>query len=453
METRSEAEDLWISVKKALKTRLAEKLYGMWFASILPVEVKNEKLVLEVRDVFCEVWIRDNYSKALLNIISECAKRPLGFEFVVSQSSKAEKAKAGQGIQRNGNGTPLQKLPGRIPLSFNPNYTFETLVVSENNRMAYAAAIAAAQAPGKAYNPVFIYGGVGLGKTHLLHAIGHHVSKSRRPIQVAYLTCEKFMNEFIEGLQNNQLSRFRRKYRRTDILLLDDVQILSGKERTQEEFFHTFNALHESGKQIVITCDSPAFEITGLEQRLISRFEWGMSADLQPPDTETRLAILRKKAESMTAVLPNEILELLADRIRSNIRRLEGALIRVVTFTQLSGRKISLEGAETLLQELFQEEGKSTVTIEKIKKQVALHFDVRLASMSSRRRTEDIAFARQVAMFLCRRLTGKSLIIVGEAFGRGHGTVLHACRVVKDRMDTDSSIRRAVFHLEKQLQD
>ena len=452
METRSEAEDLWISVKKALKARLAEKLYGMWFASILPVEVKNEKLVLEVRDVFCEVWIRDNYSKALLNIISECAKRPLGFEFVVRQSSGAEKEKTVQGIQRNGDRARWQKSPGRIPLSFNPNYTFETLVVSENNRMAHGAAIASAQAPGKAYNPVFVYGGVGLGKTHLLHAIGHYVFKSRRPIKVAYLTCEKFMNEFIEGLQNNQLSRFRRKYRETDILLLDDVQILSGKERTQEEFFHTFNALHESGKQIVITCDSPAFEITGLEQRLISRFEWGMSADLQPPDTETRLAILRKKAESMNAVLPNEILELLADRIRSNIRRLEGALIRVVTFSQLSGREISIEGAETLLQELFQEEGKSTVTIEEIKKQVASHFDIRLASMSSRRRTEDIAFARQVAMFLCRRLTDKSLIIIGEAFGRGHGTVLHSCRVVKDRMDTDSSIRRAVFHLEKQLQ-
>ncbi len=455
MEARSEAEDLWISVKETLKTRLAEKLYGMWFASILPVEVKNEKLVLEVRDVFCEVWIRDNYSKALLNVISECAKRPLGFEFVVRQGSgleRAEKAKAERGIQRNGDRTPLQKSPGRIPTSFNPNYTFETLVVSENNRMAHGAAIASAQTPGKAYNPVFIYGGVGLGKTHLLHAIGHHVSKSRRPIQVAYLTCEKFMNEFIEGLQNNQLSRFRRKYRQTDILLLDDVQILSGKERTQEEFFHTFNALHESGKQIVITCDSPAFEITGLEQRLVSRFEWGMSADLHPPDTETRLAILRKKAASMAAVLPNEILELLADRIRSNIRRLEGALIRVVTFTRISGREISLERAETLLRELFQEEGKSTVTIEKIRKEVALHFDIRLASMSSRRRTEDIAFARQVAMFLCRRLTDKSLIIIGEAFGRGHGTVLHACRVVKDRMDTDSSIRRVVLHLEKQMQ-
>lgn len=453
MEIRSEAEDLWISIKKALKTRLTEKLYGMWFASILPVEVRNEKLVLEVRDVFCEVWIRDNYSKTLLSIISECAKRPLGFEFVVRQSSGAERAKAVQGIQRNRDRAPLQKPPGRIPSSFNPNYTFETLVVSENNRMAHGAAIAAAQAPGKSYNPVFIYGGVGLGKTHLLHAIGHHVSESRRPIKVAYLTCEKFMNEFIEGLQNNQLSRFRRKYRQTDILLLDDVQILSGKERTQEEFFHTFNALHESGKQIVITCDSPPFEIAGLEQRLISRFEWGMSADLQPPDPETRLAILRKKAESMTAALPNEILELLADRIRSNIRRLEGALIRVVTFDRISGRKISLERAKILLQEVFQEEGKSTVTIEEIKKQVASHFDVRLASMSSRRRTEDIAFARQVAMFLCRRLTNKSLGIIGEAFGRGHGTVLHSCQVVKDRMDTDSNIRRSVFHLEKQLQD
>lgn len=456
MEARSEAEDLWISVKKALKTRLAEKLYSLWFAPILPVEVKNEKLVLEVRDVFCECWIRDNYSKPLLNVISECAKRPLGVEFVVRQGSSEggwpEKDKAGQRRQRNGNLEPSPKLPGRIPALFNPNYTFKTLVVSENNRMAHGAAIAAAQTPGKAYNPVFIYGGVGLGKTHLLHAIGHHVSESRRPIRVAYLSCEKFINEFIDSLQNNRLTRFRRKYRQTDILLLDDVQFLSGKERTQEEFFHTFNALHESGKQIVITCDSPACEINGQEQRLISRFEWGMSADLQPPDTETRLAILRKKSISMDADLPNEVLELLADRIRSNIRRLEGALIRVVTYTHISSEKISADFVEDLLRDVFQKEGKPAVTIEKIQREIASHYDIRLADMSSRRRPESIAFPRQVAMFLCRQLTDKSLSRIGEAFGRGHGTVLHACRLVKDRMDTDPSIREAVFYLEKQLQ-
>ena len=456
MEARAEAEDLWISVKKALKTRLPEKVYGLWFAPIRPVEVKNEKLVLEVRDVFCEFRIRDNYSKLLLNIISECAKRPLGFEFVVGQGSGAkwaEKAKAGQGGQTNGAQAPSPKLSGRIPSLFNPNYTFETLVVSENNRMAHGAAIASAQEPGRAYNPVFIYGDVGLGKTHLLHAIGHHVSKSRRPIQVTYLSCERFINEFIDSLQNNQLKRFRRKYRRqTDILLLDDVQFLSGKERTQEEFFHTFNALHEFRKQIVITCDSPACEINGLERRLSSRFEWGMSADLQPPDTETRLAILRKKAKSMGADLPNEILEFLAARIRSNIRRLEGALIRVVSYTQLSSQKICAALVEDILRDVFQKEGKSAVTIEKIQRQVASSFDIRLADMSSRRRPENIVFPRQVAMFLCRQLTDKSLGHIGEAFGRGHGTVLHACRLVKDRMDTDPSIREAIFYLERQLQ-
>ena len=455
MEAQSKAENLWISVKKALKTRLPEKVYGMWFVPIRPVEVKNEKLLLEVRDVFCECRIRDNYSKLLLDIISECAKRPFGFEFVVRQGSGAEwteKAKAGQVGQKNGAGGHSPKLAGRIPAIFNPNYTFETLVVSENNRMAHGAAIAAAQAPGKAYNPVFIYGEVGLGKTHLLHAIGHHVSESRRPIRVVYLSCERFTNEFIDSLQNNRLTHFRRKYRQTDILLLDDVQFLSGKERTQEEFFHTFNALHESRKQIVVTCDSPAGEISGLEQRLSSRFEWGMSADLQPPDTETRLAILRKKAKSMGADLSHEILELLADRIRANIRRLEGALIRVASYTQISLRNISVEVVENLLRDVFQTEEKSAITIEQIQRQVASHYDIRLADMSSRRRPENIVFPRQVAMFLCRQLTDKSLGVIGEAFGRRHGTVLHACRLVKDRMDTDASIREVVFYLEKHLQ-
>ncbi len=456
MEAQSEAEDLWISVKKALKSRLAEKIYGMWFAPIRPVEMKHGKLVLAVRDVFCEMWIRDNYSEPLLDIISQCAKRPLTIEFMVTPAScseRAEQKKTEPLVQTNGTGAFAQKAPGQFAALFNPNYTFETLVVSENNKMAHGAAIAAAQTPGKAYNPVFIYGGVGLGKTHLLHAIGHYISEDRWPLKVAYLSCEKFTNEFIDGLKNNQLMRFRKKYRQTDILLLDDVQFLSGKERIQEEFFHTFNALHDAHKQIVITCDSPACEIIGLEQRLSSRFEWGMSADLQPPDAETRLAILRKKAKSLGAELPDKILELLAQRIRANIRRLEGALIRVVSYIRLSNRELSSEGVEDLLRDVFQEEDRSTVTIEQIQKQVAGYYDIRLADMSNRRRPENIAFPRQVAMFLSRRLTEKSFSDIGESFGgRGHGTVLHACRLVQDRMDTDPNVRRAVFYLGKQLQ-
>ena len=307
-----------------------------------------------------------------------------------------------------------------------------------------------AQAPGKSYNPLFLYGGVGLGKTHLLHAIGHFVAGHKK--RVAYLSSEKFTNEYIDGIQNNQLARFRKKYRQTDVLLIDDIQFLAGKERIQEEFFHTFNALHESHKQIVLTCDRPASEIQNLEHRLVSRFEWGLVTDLQPPDVEMRLAILHKKAQIMGVELAPEIMDFLANRIRTNIRRLEGALIRVASYAALTGKKLSLEVVEGLLREVLHEEGRYSISMEVIQKKVAEHFDIRLADMTSKRRPENIAFPRQIAMFLSRQMTETSLAAIGEAFGgRDHGTVLHACRLVKDRMEVDANVRQVVSYLEKQL--
>jgi len=337
-------------------------------------------------------------------------------------------------------------------LGFNPKNTFETFVVGNNNNFAYAAAQAVAQAPGKSYNPLFLYGGVGLGKTHLLQAIGQYVAAHKKNARVAYLSSEKFTNEYIDGIQNNQLAKFRKKYRQTDVLLIDDIQFLAGKERIQEEFFHTFNALHEAHKQIVLTCDRPASEIHGLEQRLVSRFEWGLVTDLQPPDVEMRLAILNKKAALMGVELPQEIMNFLANRIRTNIRRLEGALIRVASYAALTGKKLSLEVVESLLREILHEEGRYSISIEVIQKKVAEHFDIRLADMTSKRRPENIAFPRQIAMFLARSMTESSLSVIGEAFGgRDHGTVLHACRLVKDRMEVDSHVRQVVSYLEKQL--
>ena len=325
-------------------------------------------------------------------------------------------------------------------------------MVGNNNNFSYAAALAVAQAPGKSYNPLFLYGGVGLGKTHLLHAIGHHVAAHKKGARVAYLSSERFTNEYIDGIQNNQLARFRKKYRQTDVLLIDDIQFLAGKERIQEEFFHTFNALHEAHKQIVLTCDRPASEIQNLEQRLVSRFEWGLVTDLQPPDVEMRLAILKKKAQIMGVELPEEIMNFLANRIRTNIRRLEGALIRVASYAALTGKKLGLEMVEGLLREILNEEGRYAVNIEVIQKKVAEHFDIRLADMTSRRRPENIAFPRQIAMFLARQMTDTSLSAIGDAFGgRDHGTVLHACRLVKDRMEVDANVRQVVSYLEKQL--
>jgi chromosomal replication initiator protein len=286
----------------------------------------------------------------------------------------------------------------------------------------------------------------------LLHAIGQHVVGGRKGARVSYVSSEKFTNEYIDAIQNNQLVRFRKKYRQAEVLLIDDIQFLAGKERIQEEFFHTFNALHEAHKQIVLTCDRPASEIQNLEHRLVSRFEWGLVTDLQPPDIETRLAILRKKAKSMGADLPEDILNFLATRIRANIRRLEGALMRVAAYASLTDRKLSIEVVEGLLREVLHEEGRFSINIEVIQKRVAEHFDIRLADMTSKRRPENIAFPRQIAMFLARQMTESSLNTIGEAFGgRDHGTVLHACRLVKDRMSVDPSVRQVVSYLEKQL--
>jgi chromosomal replication initiator protein len=325
-------------------------------------------------------------------------------------------------------------------------------VVGANNHFAHGASLAVAQSPGKSYNPLFLFGGVGLGKTHLLHAIGQYVALHKKNAKVSYVSSEKFTNEFIDAIQNNCLVRFRKKYRQSDVLLIDDIQFLCGKERIQEEFFHTFNALHESHKQIVLTCDRPPSEIQGLEQRLVSRFEWGLSTDLQPPDVETRVAIIRKKAEASGIDIPAEITNFIAERIRTNIRRLEGALARVIAFKSLTGKPLTMEKVETLLREILHEEGRHSINMEVIQKRVAEHYDIRLADMVSRRRPEHIAFPRQVAMFLARQMTESSLNAIGEAFGgRDHGTVLHACRLVKDRMEVDPNVRQTVHFLEKQL--
>ena len=325
-------------------------------------------------------------------------------------------------------------------------------MVGNNNNFAFAAAKAVAEAPGKSYNPLFLYGGVGLGKTHLLHAIGQHVGANKKGARVAYLSSEKFTNEYIDGIQNNQLAKFRKKYRQTDVLLIDDIQFLAGKERIQEEFFHTFNALHEAHKQIVLTCDRPASEIQGLEHRLVSRFEWGLVTDLQPPDVEMRQAILNKKALAMGVNLPDDVMNFLANRIRTNVRRLEGALIRVASYVSLTGRQLTVEVVEGLLREILHEEGRYSINVELIQKKVAEHFDIRLADMTSKRRPENIAFPRQIAMYLTRQMTESSLNTIGEAYGgRDHSTVLHACRLVKDRMEVDANVRQVVHYLEKQL--
>ena len=442
-------EKIWTKTTKQIRTLLNTETYNLWFSSVQPVSLNQSSITLEVPNEFSEVWLKDNYLELLQDALAQASGRKLNIKFKVAAGGNG--AATAPAKPAKGKKTASRKASDG-DLMFNPRNTFETFVVGNNNSFAHAAAMAVAQQPGKAYNPLFLYGGTGLGKTHLLHAIGQHVAGAKKAAKVSYVSSEKFTNEYIAAIQDNQLVKFRKKYRQTDVLLIDDIQFLAGKERIQEEFFHTFNALHEAHKQLVLTCDRPASEIQNLEHRLVSRFEWGLVTDLQPPDVETRLAILRNKVKSMGVEIPEDVLTFLANRIRTNIRRLEGALIRVASYAHLTGKELTNDVVENLLREILQEEGRHTITMEVIQKKVVEKFDLRMADMTSKRRPENIAFPRQIAMYLSRQLTEHSLSAIGEAFGgRDHGTVLHACRLVKDRMEIDANVRQTVHYLEKQL--
>jgi chromosomal replication initiator protein len=449
------AEKIWNTAQEHLRVKLSRDTFNMWFAPLRACAMDGHQITVETPNEFSEVWLKDNYLSLMQDAVAIAAGCKLLVKFKVNGVTPTPAAAvlpAKPVSPKVKPETAAERASVNGDLHFNPKNTFDTFVVGANNNFSYAAAKAVAEAPGKSYNPLFLYGGVGLGKTHLLHAIGQHVASTKKNARVAYVSSEKFTNEYIDGIQNNQLAKFRKKYRQTDVLLIDDIQFLAGKERIQEEFFHTFNALHEAHKQIVLTCDRPASEIQGLEHRLVSRFEWGLVTDLQPPDIEMRLAILQKKAQLMNVILPDDVINFLATRIRTNIRRLEGALIRVASYASLTGKKLSIEVVEGLLREILHEEGRQTISIEVIQKKVAEHFDIRLADMTSKRRPENIAFPRQIAMYLSRQMTESSLNTIGEAYGgRDHGTVLHACRLVKDRMEVDANVRQVVSYLEKQL--
>ena len=446
------AEKIWHSAQEHLRAKLSQDTFSMWFAPLRASALDGSHITIEAPNEFCEVWLKDNYLSLMQDAVAAAAGCKLQVKFKATTPPHSATAITASRPTSTVSKSKPSAAATNGDLHFNPKNTFESFVVGGNNNFAYAVAKAVAESPGKVYNPLYLHGGVGLGKTHLLQAIGQHVSDHKKGARVAYVSSEKFTNEYIEAIQNNKLVAFRKKYRQSEVLLIDDIQFLAGKERIQEEFFHTFNALHEAHKQIVLTCDRPASEIQGLEQRLVSRFEWGQTADVQAPDVETRLAILQKKAQAMQVTLPDDVINFIATRIRTNIRRLEGALIRVSALASLTGKKLTVEVVENLLREMLHEEGRQTISIEVIQKKVAEHYDIRLADMTSKRRPENIAFPRQIAMYLSRQMTESSLSTIGEAFGgRDHGTVLHAYRLVKDRMDVDANTRQIVSYLEKQL--
>ncbi len=454
----TESTLIWDKVKSELSELLPRDIFESWFAAVICVKAEGHDVVLQVQNEFSAIWINDNY----LDLLSKAFQRFMGYPVSVTlQNGTAEQDRNDEtnriessvkSESRARIAKPESNNKGPADATLNRRNTFENFVIGSNSQLAHAAAIAVAHAPAGAYNPLFVYGDTGLGKTHLMHAVGHHILLNKPDARVAYLSSEKFTNEFISAIQENTLTRFRKRYRKVDVLLIDDVQFLSGKERIQEEFFHTFNELFEQQKQIFLSSDRPANEIAKLENRLVSRFQWGLVTDIQPPDFETRIAILRKKADQHNFKVDDEIINFIAEHIVKNIRRLEGALIKVCSYSSLTGNSLDISTCEMLLSDVLMEAAKQHLTIDTIQKKVAEYFELRHSDMLSRRRPNHIAVPRQIGMYLSRELTKHSLQEIGEAFGgRDHGTVIHACRQVENLVDQDDTVRYSVDFLKAQL--
>ena len=445
---------IWDDARKHLSDKLSKDIFDRWISVIDAKELQDDNLILHVANDFYQTWLIENYLPLISQAVNAAASRELSIEFVVDKNLIGLEPPAVQDsgpipdieVPRKKVRTPRKTPPPKL----NPKYTFDRFVIGTSNRFSHAAALAVAQSPARAYNPLFMYGGVGLGKTHLMQAIGHHALMHDHAT-ICYISSEEFTNDYIDALQRKTLVQFRRKYRNTDLLLIDDIHFLGGKERLQEEFFHTFNALFENHKQIVMTSDRPASEIQGLEHRLVSRFEWGLVTELETPDIETRIAILRKKQEQLNTNLSDTVLQYLAENIRANIRRLEGALIRVSSYASLTGRELGSDTLEYLLRDTLDQEQSEILTMEAIQRAVADHYDIRLGDMTSKRRPQSIAFPRQVAMYLCRTMTHHSLPEIGAAFGRNHATVLHAFRLVSERVKDDPSLKQNVHQIKQKL--
>ena len=452
----------WEEVCEALGRLVSKDAFQRWFGSSRLVAIEDSRAVVSVPNEIHQVWIEANYMPELNSAVTESIEGVLGVKLVLEDSVPIAKETAvDEDDDADPEAAPVPAGPVGGDVSFekrlkaaglNHNYTFGSFVVGANSQFAHAACEAVAKRKGPGYNPLFIHGGSGLGKTHLMQAIGHQWLKGVPASRVVYLTCEKFTNEFIDAVRKGDLERFRKRYRNAEAMLLDDVQFLGGKERSQEEFFHTFNTLLDGRCQVILTSDKPASEIKNLEPRLISRFECGLTVEIQPPVFETRLAILGKKRDEWKVKVDEGIIRFLAERINSNVRRLEGALMRVATYASLAGEAVTEERVEHLLRDLLREEAGKLITIDLIQRAVADHFDVRLADMTSKRRPASIAFPRQIAMYLSRRMTKNSLMEIGEAFGgRDHGTVIHAVKKVLGNIETDSSVRDAIGLIESTL--
>ena len=449
----------WNQVCEALRGMVGADAFQRWFRLAAWMGEEDGIAAVAVPGEIHQVWIETNYLPELTNAVTSVFEdvREVNVVLIevagVNADGSASHAPARSRKEEEVIMLEGEALDKRAKASgLNPANTFESFVVGGNSQFAHAACLAVAKKSGVGYNPLFIHGGPGLGKTHLMQAIGQEILRAQPGSRVIYLTCEKFTNEFIDAIRRGDIEKFRRRYRSTDVLLIDDVQFLGGKERSQEEFFHTFNTLLDGRNQVVLTCDRPACEIKSLEPRLISRFECGLTVEMQPPQMETRLAILKKKAMDWKVRVDGSVLNFLAEKIRTNVRRLEGALMRVATYASLAGESVTVDKVEHLLRDLIREEASRQVSIDSIQKAVADHYDVRLADMTSRRRPASIAFPRQIAMYLSRSLTKGSLMEIGEAFGgRDHGTVIHACKKVTEMIDAEQGLKETLERIESQL--
>ncbi|NKB86943.1 MAG: chromosomal replication initiator protein DnaA [Acidobacteria bacterium] len=434
--------DTWDQLLEHLERTLDPQTFDTWFRPTSMLGTQSGVLLISVPNEVFRDWLTQKYAGLVREALELFPDSPADVRFIV-EDQHTEMAPA----------VPVAAAPvpesGPSGATLNPKYTFGSFVVGASNQFAHAAARAVAEGPSRSYNPLFLYGGVGLGKTHLMLAIGHHIRNSLPDLRIVYLSSERFMNELINSIRYDRTHEFRERYRNIDVLLMDDIQFLAGKERTQEEFFHTFNALHEEQKQIVVTSDAPPKEIPTLEERLQSRFEWGLLADIQPPDLETKVAILKKKAaaEAPSKHLPDDVLLYIATASKSNIRELEGALIRLLAYASLTGDEISLELTKTVLRDTLRT-GETAITIDTIQDRVAEFYGLRPGELNSRSNARRITRPRQVAMFLCKELTPHSLPEIGRAFGgKHHSTVIHSVRKVKEQMGDDNDLQRGVTNL------
>lgn len=442
----SSINDIWQKTLDAIQEEIPITSFKTWFNDTTLIHLDNKTAIIKAETNFQRDWLENHYTDMIKQKIYESIGEQPSIQITIDDEPGDAPAEAGTG------NTAAAPVDVPLPPQLNMNNTFETFVIGSGNRFSHAASLAVAEAPAKAYNPLFIYGGVGLGKTHLMHAIGHYVLEHKPNAKVAYLSSEKFTNEFINSIRDNKTEEFRNRYRNVDVLLIDDIQFLAGKESTQEEFFHTFNALHEDNKQIVISSDRTPKEIPTLEDRLRSRFEWGLITDITPPDLETRIAILRKKCEEEKVEIPNEAMIYIASNIQTNIRELEGALTRVAAYSKLSNQPLTSDVVAEALKDIVSQKKPKKITIQDIQDVVAAYYGVQTEDFLSKKRTKSIAFPRHVAMYLARELTDNSLPKIGEVFGgRDHTTVIHAHEKISKLVNEDSLFKDELEDIEKKL--